>query len=222
MLRVVIADDHLLVREGLQRILESTHDLDLAGIASDGDGLLAMVERTRPDIVVTDVRMPPSGEGEGIRVANELSGRFPEIAVLALSQYADPAYARAFFRHGASSRGYLLKDRLLAPRELLAAIIEVGGGGTVIDSSIVDALVSLRSQDGSFRLSALTPREREVLAEVAGGKSNSAIARSLVITRRSVEHHITAIFAKLDLPAEEEVSRRVQATLLYLADRDSV
>jgi DNA-binding NarL/FixJ family response regulator len=218
--RVAIAEDHLLVREGLQRILESSDEIDLVAIAGDGDALLEAVERTQPDVVVTDVRMPPN-DGDGIRIANELRGRFPQIAVLALSQYADPAFALALFRDGASGRGYLLKDRLAQPRELLAAISDVAVGGSVVDPLIVDALVSLRSRAESSPLRSLTARELEVLAEVAAGKSNAAIARALVITRRAVEHHITSIFSKLDMPGEAVVSRRVQATLLYLAERGS-
>lgn len=219
--RVVIAEDHLLVREGLERILESSDEVELVGTAVDGEALLESVERARPDVVVTDVRMPPLDENEGIRVAGELRRRFPEIAVLAISQYADPAYAMALFRDGARGRGYLLKERLSSPGELLSAIVEVAGGGSAVDPLIVDALVAQRSRTETSALGSLTAREHEVLAGVAAGKSNAAIAHSLVITRRAVEHHIASIFAKLHLPSEQEVSRRVQATLLYLAERDS-
>ena len=219
--RVVIAEDHLLVREGLERILASSDDVELVGTAVDGEALLESVERARPDVVVTDVRMPSSDAHDGIRIAGELRRRFPEVAVLAISQYADPAYAFALFRDGARGRGYLLKERLTAPGELVAAIVEVASGGSAVDPLIVDALVAERSRGESSPLAALTAREHEVLAEVAAGKSNAAIASSLVITRRAVEHHIASIFAKLHLPSEQEVSRRVQATLLYLADRDS-
>jgi DNA-binding NarL/FixJ family response regulator len=219
--RVVIAEDHLLVREGLERILASSDDVELVGTAVDGEALLESVERARPDVVVTDVRMPSSDAHDGIRIAGELRRRFPEVAVLAISQYADPAYAFALFRDGARGRGYLLKERLAAPGELVAAIVEVASGGSAVDPLIVDALVAERSRGESSPLAALTAREHEVLAEVAAGKSNAAIASSLVITRRAVEHHIASIFAKLHLPSEQEVSRRVQATLLYLADRDS-
>jgi DNA-binding NarL/FixJ family response regulator len=219
--RVVIAEDQLVVREGLQRILEMSDEIDLVGIVGDGDALLEAVERVRPDVVLIDARMLTPDEGEGIRLANELGTRFPEIAVLALSHDADPAHARAFFREGASGRGYLLQEHLMAPRELLDAIVEVAGGRSVVDPEIIDALVSLRSRAASSPLRSLSVREREVLAEIAGGKSNAAIGRSLEITRRAVERHVTSIFSKLDLPSEENVSRRVQATLLYLADRDS-
>ena len=218
--RVVIAEDHLLVREGMQRILEAAHDVEVVAAVADGDELEAAIERERPDVVVTDVRMPPSGEAEGIRVARDGRERYPEMGVVVLSQYADPAYALALFRDGSSRRGYLLKDRLTAPGELVAAIADVAGGGSVVDPVVVEALVSSRLQAEASPLRALTTREHEILSELAAGKSNAAIARTLVITRRSVEHHITAIFAKLGLPDETEVSRRVRATLLYLADRD--
>jgi DNA-binding NarL/FixJ family response regulator len=219
--RVVIAEDHLLVREGLERILESSADVALVGSAVDGEALLESVERARPDVVVTDVRMPPLLENEGIRLAGELRRRFPEVAVLAISQYADPAYAMALFRDGAGGRGYLLKERLAAPGELVAAIVEVARGGSAVDPLIVDVLVAEHSRGESSPLGSLTAREHEVLAGVAAGKSNAAIARSLVITRRAVEHHIASIFSKLHLPSEQEVSRRVQATLLFLAARDA-
>jgi DNA-binding NarL/FixJ family response regulator len=218
--RLVIAEDHLLVREGLQRILETSDEIDLVGIVGGGDALLEMVERVRPDVVLSAASR--SDAGEGIRLAGELSTRHPEIAVLALVRHADATHARAFFRAGANGRGYLLQERLMAPRELLDAIVQVAGGGSVVDPQVIDALVSLRSRAASSPLRSLSVREREVLAEVAGGKSNAAIGRSLAITRRAVERHVTSIFSKLDLPSEENVSRRVQATLLYLADRDSL
>jgi DNA-binding NarL/FixJ family response regulator len=219
--RVVIAEDHLLVREGMQRILETSREVVLAAAVADGDALEAAIVRERPDVVVTDVRMPPSDDAEGIRVARDGRERFPEMGVLVLSQYADPAYALALFRDGSSRRGYLLKDRLLAPGELVEAICDIAAGGSVVDPVIVEALVSSRLQAEASPLRTLTRREREILAELAAGKSNAAIAQSLVITRRAVEHHITAIFAKLGLPDESEVSRRVRAALLYLADRDA-
>jgi DNA-binding NarL/FixJ family response regulator len=218
----VIAEDHLLVREGMQRILEASRDVEVVAAVADGDALDAAIERERPDVVVTDVRMPPSDEAEGIRVALDGRERYPEMGVLLLSQYADPAYALALFRDGSRGRGYLLKDRLAAPGQLLAAIADVAGGGSVVDPLVVEALVSSRLAAEASPLRTLTGRERQILAELAAGKSNAAIARTLVITRRAVEHHITAIFAKLGLPDETEVSRRVRAALLYLADRDGV
>jgi DNA-binding NarL/FixJ family response regulator len=206
----------------MQRILEASGDVDVVAAVADGDALDAAIERERPDVVVTDVRMPPSDEAEGIRVALGGRERYPEMGVLVLSQYADPAYALALFRDGSRGRGYLLKDRLGAPGELLAAIVDVAGGGSVVDPLVVEALVSSRLAAEASPLRTLTVRERQILAELAAGKSNAAIAGTLVITRRAVEHHITAIFAKLGLPDETEVSRRVRAALLYLADRDGV
>jgi DNA-binding NarL/FixJ family response regulator len=219
-LRVVIAEDNLLVREGVQRILETSAEVQVVASVSDGDALIEAVDRQRPDVVVTDVRMPPSDADEGLRVARVLRRRHPDVGVLVLSQYAEPAYAFALFREGSSGRGYLLKQRLGSPRELLAAVREVAASGTVVDPAVVDALLVAHERPETSAVRSLTARQRAVLAELATGKSNAAIARSLVITQRAVEHHVTAIFTKLGLPDEAEVSRRVVAALLYLAERD--
>jgi DNA-binding NarL/FixJ family response regulator len=219
MIRVVLADDNLLVREGVQRMLDREPELEVVAVCGDRDSLLEAVERERPDVVVTDIRMPPSLNDEGIQVANLLRDSHPEVGVIVLSQYGDAAYVLSMLERGSARRGYLLKERLAAREQLVAGIIEVAAGGSVIDAEVVDALVTGRRQGEESPLRHLTPREYQVLAEIAAGKSNSAIARSLVITKRAVERHIGAIFAKLDLPAEAEVSRRVSATLLFLADR---
>jgi DNA-binding NarL/FixJ family response regulator len=221
MLRVVIADDHLLVREGLSRILEESGDVRVVAAVADGDALIAAVQRELPDVVVTDIRMPPSDADEGVRVAADLRDSHPEVGVVLLSQYADPGYALAVFREGSARRGYLLKNRLSDPRMLLAAIANVASGGSIVDPLIVEVLVQSRSRAESSPLRALTTRELQVLSVIAEGKSNSAIAGHLVITQRAVEHHISAIFAKLALPDEREASRRVMATLLYLAERET-
>jgi DNA-binding NarL/FixJ family response regulator len=219
MIRVVLADDNLLVREGVQRMLDRAPELEVVAVCGDRDSLLEAVERERPDVVVTDIRMPPTLNDEGIQVANLLRDSHPELGVIVLSQYGDAAYVLSMLERGSARRGYLLKERLAAREQLVAGITEVAAGGSVIDAEVVDALVSGRKQGEESPLWHLTPREYQVLAEIAAGKSNSAIARSLVITKRAVERHIGSIFAKLDLPAEGEVSRRVSATLLFLADR---
>jgi len=220
MVKVVLADDSLLVREGVQHILDDAADIEVVAVCDDRDSLLEPVERKLPDVVLTDVRMPPSGRDEGIQVANLLRESHPEIGVIVLSQYGDPGYVLALLERGSARRGYLLKDRLAVGEQLVAGILEVAAGGSVIDAKVVDTLVGARADDDASALRRLTPREREILAHVASGKSNGAIAKELVITKRAVERHIGSIFAKLDLPAEAEVSRRVTAALLFLADRE--
>jgi DNA-binding NarL/FixJ family response regulator len=216
-IRVVLADDNLLVREGIMHVLEHLDEIEVVGSSEDQDGLLRTIEEQTPDVVVTDIRMPPTHGMEGIEIANELRRTHPKTAVIMLSHYSDPEYALALLERGSARRGYLLKDGLGDPDQLVAAIKQVAAGGSVIDPQVVEQLVAQRLRDDSSPLNRLTPREHEVLAEVASGKSNAAIARSLVITKRAVERHISAIFAKLDLPDEQEASRRVTAALLYLS-----
>ena len=208
----------MLVREGVQRILEAEPRLEVVGVYGDREALLSAIEGDRPDVVITDLRMPPTQSDEGIAIAHALRETHPEIGVIVLSQYADPAYVMALLEGGSARRGYLLKDRLADRRRLIEAIDEVAGGGSIIDGDVVDALVSAQVGKSRSRLEVLTPRELEILGEVASGKSNAAIARSLVITKRSVEHHIGSIFSKLDLADESEVSRRVTATLVFLSE----
>jgi DNA-binding NarL/FixJ family response regulator len=218
--RVVLADDHLLVREGIQRILATSPDVEMVGAVSDGDALRDAIEELNPDVIVTDIRMPPSGRDEGLQIADTLRSKHPTTGLLVLSQYADPGYALALFSHGSNGRGYLLKDRLGDGQQLLAAIVGIAAGGSVIDPMVIEVLLSERSRAERSLLRTLTPREQEILAELASGKSNAAIARELFITRRSVEHHVSAIFSKLALAEEADISRRVHATLLFLADRE--
>jgi DNA-binding NarL/FixJ family response regulator len=218
--RIVVADDSLLIREGVQRILEAEPRLELVGMYADLDTLLAAVEDDRPDVVLTDLRMPPTQRDEGIAIADALRRAHPEVGVIVLSQYADPGYVVALLEGGSARRGYLLKERLADRQKLIDAIDEVAAGGSVIDGDVVDALVAAQTAKERSPLDVLTPRELEILAEVAAGKSNAAIAQSLVISKRAVEHHIGSIFSKLDLPDESEVSRRVTATLLFLAESD--
>jgi DNA-binding NarL/FixJ family response regulator len=215
-IRVVYADDSFLMRQALEAVLERLDGVEVVAGCLDGDTLLAAVEEQRPDVVVTDMRMPPSGDEEGIRVANRLRQRHPSIGVVVLTQYAEPRYGLELLEAGTEGRGYLLKERVNDPRELHGAIETVAHGGSVFDPAMVRLLVGGGPVGGSA-LDELTPRERQVLAEMAQGKSNAAIAEDLVLTKKAIERHIGAIFLKLGLPNEHMVSRRVTAVLLYLA-----
>jgi len=220
-LRLVIAEDSYLVREGLSQLLESDPRLDLAAVAEDGHSLLEAIERESPDVVLTDIRMPPFRDQEGIEIAAQLRATHPEIGVVVLSQYADPEFALALFESGSEGRAYLLKERVRDMAEIVAALVAVAEGGSVIDPKIVDSLIAERSRAHDSALAHLTTREREVLAEVAAGKSNAAIASSLYLTKRAVEKHINAIFMKLNLRDADSVSRRVKAALMFLAEDHS-
>jgi len=216
--RVVIADDTLLVREGLLRLLESEPEIEVVATCEDGDSALAAVDEHRPDVLVTDIRMPPSNRAEGVAIAKKLRTSHPEVGVVVLSQYVDPAYALALFDSGSERRGYLLKDRVSGSRALGDAIRAVAEGGAFVDPQVVDALIAARARQSASPLAQLTDRELDVLRLMATGLGNGAIARSLDVGRRAVERHINSIFAKLDLQPEGEVSRRVAATLIYLAN----
>jgi DNA-binding NarL/FixJ family response regulator len=219
-IRVVLAEDNTLLREGIARLLERADDIELVGTASDRPELEALIEATSPDLVVTDIRMPPTGTDEGIQIAANLRVERPEVGVVVLSQYADPAYALALLEGGSEGRAYLLKERVSEVDELLAAIREVAAGGSVIDSKVVESLVSTKRPSTSD-VDRLTPREREILSEMAQGKSNAAIATTLVLSTRAVEKHTNSIFSKLGLSEEIDLNRRVKAVLLYLADAAS-
>jgi DNA-binding NarL/FixJ family response regulator len=214
-IRVVAAEDSFFAREGIVSILGDIDDVELIEMSGDLDELRDAVERTSPDIVLTDIRMPPTNTDEGIRFAAELREQHPEMGVVVLSQHAEPRYAMALFNAGSDRRAYLLKERLHDKSELSRALHDVAAGGSLVDSRVVDKLVSARQQDDS-ELTRLTPREIEILALIAEGRSNGSIAASLEITKRAVERHINAIFLKLDLGKPEDVSRRVKAALLYL------
>lgn len=218
-LRVVVAEDHVLVREGLIRLVEAQEDLSVVGVAEDLDSLLALCESEKPDVVVTDIRMPPTGTDEGIQAASRLRDLLPEAGVVVLSQFASPGYALTLFERGSERRAYLLKERLADAGELARAIREVAGGGSVVDAKVVEELVTRRASSSAAGLDRLTPREREVLAEMAQGRSNHAIAANLVLSERAVEKHSNSIFSKLGLSEEPDVNRRVKAVLLFLADR---
>jgi DNA-binding NarL/FixJ family response regulator len=218
-IRVVLADDSYLVREAIMHVLDTEPGFDLVATCEDGDSLVAAVEAERPDVVLTDIRMPPSGDDEGITVANRLRATHPEIGVVVVSQYANPRYGVALLEGGSERRAYLLKERLHDRAQLTGALVTVADGGSVIDSKVVEALIFAQIRDENSPLSELTPRELEILSEIAQGKSNQAIADQLVLSKRAVEKHINAIFLKLDLTRDEDVSRRVKAALIYLAQR---
>ena len=215
-IRVIIADDSYLMREALERVLSRAPEVELIGVYDRGDTLVAAVERDLPDVVVIDVRMPPSGDDEGIRVARSLRRRHPGIGVVVLSQYAEPRYGIGLLQDGAEGRAYLLKEHISDGEELATAIGVVARGGSVMDPGMVGLL--MRSGSARSALAQLTAREREVLSHMATGKSNGAIAASLVLSKRAVEKHVGAIFMKLGLVDEEEVSRRVSAVLAYLSE----
>jgi DNA-binding NarL/FixJ family response regulator len=216
-IRVVVAEDNALLRDGIRRILESQDDLEMVAACGSLDELYEAVETQAPDVVVTDIRMPPTGTDEGIRAAAALRSRQPGLGVVVLSQYVSPQYAVALLDQGSAGRAYLLKDRVADVDDLVEAIRVVARGGSVIDPNVVDELVRARAQGGGSPLQHLTPREREVLAEMASGKSNAAIAGSLFLSERAVEKHINSMFSKLHLVEEADINRRVKAVLLYLA-----
>jgi DNA-binding NarL/FixJ family response regulator len=217
--RVVLAEDAYLVREGVRRLLETQPDIEVVAVCGSFDELLATVAADPPDVVLTDIRMPPTGTDEGIQVAVELRETAPEVGVVVLSQHVEPAYALALLEGGSAGRAYLLKDRLRDSTVLTRAIREVADGGSLVDPVVVDQLVAARAQREDSPLRELTERELPILAMIAEGRSNAAIADELVVTKRAVERHINAIFLKLGLREDEDVSRRVKAALLYLADQ---
>ena len=219
-IRLVVADDHLLVREGVRRLLETEPDLEIAAVCEDLDSLLAAVEKEHPDVVVTDIRMPPANGDEGIQAAQRLRTTDPDVGVVVLSQYATPSYALALLEGGSAGRSYLLKERIQDPGELVSAIRAVASGGSVIDPKVVEALVAEDARGERSPLKSLTEREQDVLREMAAGKSNAAIGESLFLAERSVEKVIHAIFLKLGLTWEPSVNKRVKAVILYLADSD--
>ena len=216
-LRIVVADDSYLVREALTHLLGDTPELELVATCEDGDALLAAVDAELPDAILTDIRMPPSREDEGIAIANRLRETHPSIGVVVVSQYATPQYALALLEHGSDGRAYLLKERLSDRAQLIAALRAVAAGGSVVDSKVVDELIAARMRASASPLGELTPRELEILSEIAQGKTNQAIAEQLFLTKRAVEKHINAIFLKLGLTSAEDFSRRVKAALIYLA-----
>jgi DNA-binding NarL/FixJ family response regulator len=216
-IRVVLGEDSFLAREAIEGVLQRTDGIELVAACSDLDSLRATIDETLPDVVVTDIRMPPDNSDEGIRLAAELRSKHPEIGVVVLSQYAEPLYATVLLEEGSERRAYVLKESVKDRAELGRALKTVAEGGSVVDPIVVEQLVEARGRREDAHLEALTPRELEILGMIAEGQSNAAIAEKLVITKRAVERHINSIFLKLDLRDAEDVSRRVMAALRYLA-----
>jgi DNA-binding NarL/FixJ family response regulator len=217
-IRLVLAEDNYLVREGVRRLLETEPDIEVAAVCGDLDSLLAAVDAERPDVVITDIRMPPGGADEGIQAAERLRDTNPEVGVVVLSQYTNPSYALALLQGGSARRAYLLKERVEDLGQIVAAIRAVAAGDSLIDPKVVEALVAENARDAGSPLNELTPRERDVLREMAEGKNNAAIADALFLTERSVEKVIHSIFLKLGLTWETAVHKRVKAVILYLAE----
>ena len=217
-IRIVLAEDQYLVREGLRRLLEARDGLEVVSVCGDLGSLLAQVDAERPDVVVTDIRMPPGNLDEGIQAATRLRETNPEVGVVVLSQYVSPGYLPALLHGGSQRRAYLLKERVKDLDQLVAAIQDVADGGSVFDPKVVEALVAENARSEDSPLNDLTPRERDVLREMAEGKNNAAIAAALVLTERSVEKVIHSIFLKLGLTWETAVHKRVKAVVLYLAE----
>ena len=218
MIRVALAEDNVLLREGISRLVAADDDFELVGVAADLPQLLALAGQQQPDVVVTDIRMPPTGTDEGIKAAAWLRENLPKTGVVVLSQYVAPQYALALLEHGSDGRAYLLKERLSDRAQLVAALRAVADGGSVVDAKVVESLIAARARHDASPVADLTPREREILSEIAQGKTNQAIAEQLFLTKRAVEKHINAIFVKLGLSQNEDVSRRVKAALIYLAE----
>jgi len=219
-LRVILAEDSYLVREGIRMLIEEEDDLLLLASCNDYESLLAAVDEHEPDVVITDIRMPPTNTDEGIRAARQLRERHPTVGVVVLSQYVEPAWALELLEQGSAGRGYLLKERVGDLDELTRAVCAIAEGGSVIDPQVVDALVAARMQRERSLLARLTERELEVLGRIAQGHNNAGIAALLHLSERAVEKHINSIFSKLDLSGEDgQVHRRVRAVLLYLAEQ---
>jgi DNA-binding NarL/FixJ family response regulator len=215
---LVFAEDSFIVREGVRAVIESVDGLELVATVEDYDELMAATERERPDVVITDIRMPPTRTDEGIRAAREIRKAYPDTGVLVLSQYVEPDYALRLFEDGSDRLGYLLKERVGDVDQLIDGLKRVAEGGSVIDPKVVDALIVGRTSARESKLTRLTERETEVLEQLATGKSNAAIAEELYLSVRAIEKNVNSIFTKLDLLPEPETNRRVRAVLMYLAE----
>jgi DNA-binding NarL/FixJ family response regulator len=215
-LRVLVADDDYLVREGARSVLSSVPGVDVVGVAADPDELAAQIHETNPQVVVLDIRMPPTYRMEGIEAAHRIRSEHAGLGVVILSQHADPEYALEFLRDGSAGRAYLLKERLGNPAQLVEAIREVAAGGSVLDPRVVDGLIKAQRRRAHSRLQDLTEREQEVLGLMASGRNNAAIARDLVLSEGAVEKHINSIFHKLGLSDQLDVNHRVRAVLFFL------
>jgi len=215
-LRVLVVDDDYLVREGARSVLSSVPGVEVVGTAASPVELIHQIDETSPQVVILDIRMPPTYRMEGIEAAHEVRQKHPDLGIVILSQHADPEYALEFLRDGSAGRAYLLKERLGDPAQLVEAIREVAAGGSVLDPKVVDGLLEAQRRRAHSRLQGLTEREHEVLGLMASGRNNSAIAREIVISERAVEKHINAIFRKLGLNDQLDVNQRVAAVLFFL------
>jgi DNA-binding NarL/FixJ family response regulator len=220
-LRVVIAEDSMLMREGIRQVVSRDTGLELVAVCEDLPALRTVLDEHELDVLVTDVRMPPTFTDEGIQIAVELRRSHPAVGVVVLSQYAEPAYANSLLGGGSAGRAYILKERISEPGQLADAIRTVAAGGSVVDPTIVDLLVAASTRVAHSPLSALTTRELQVLDLVAQGKSNAGVATALTLTERAVEKHINAVFAKLGLGVTPDLNRRVAAVLLHLSERQA-
>lgn len=222
-LRIALAEDNYIVREGLEQLLGGDEEIEVLASCADMSSLLAAVAANPPDVVLTDIRMPPDGDDAGIQIAARLRETHPEIGVVVLSQYSEPGFVLRLLDSGSEGRAYLLKERIAERSELTRAIRAVADGGSVIDPKIVEVLVQARARSESSPLADMTPRELDVLAAVAEGKSNAAIAAELVLSKRAIEKHINAIFLKLGLTYSadaEQISKRVKAALIFLGESE--
>lgn len=215
-MRVVIADDEYLVREGVQRVLGAVTGIEVVGTASDPDELIAAIEATSPDAVLVDIKMPPTHRAEGVEAARRIRRDYPEIGVVMLSQYADPEYALELLQGGSTGLAYLLKERLGRPNQLAEALFEVANGGSILDPKVVDALMGAQRRRSRSKIHGLTARELEVLELMATGRTNAGIASRLFLSQRAVEKHCNAIFRKLGLNEELDINQRVAAVLFFL------
>jgi DNA-binding NarL/FixJ family response regulator len=218
---VVIAEDSLLVRAGIEALLRTEDGVEVVGVHTGYEALMAHVDRDQPDVVVTDIRMPPTSTDEGIRAAAALRRTHPNVGVVVLSQFLDPTYLLRLVADGSSRRGYLLKEQVSEPGQLVTAVLTIAAGGSFIDPVVVESLLSAEVRHAGTPLKRLTPRERETLAEVAEGKSNLAIAAGFYVSERAIEKHINAIFGKLDLLDDRDANRRVKAVLMFLSQGSS-
>ena len=214
-MRVVVADDAVILREGLARLLTEA-GLEIAGLAGDADELVSLVERERPDVAIVDIRMPPTHTDEGLRAAKEIRARAPATGILVLSQHVRASYALELLSEGSEGVGYLLKERVSDVTELVRALNDVARGGSALDPKIVEGLMLRRPDEASSPLRGLTEKERAVLEQMASGRTNASISRTLYMSERSVEKHISAVFLKLGLDDEGESNRRVMAVLAFV------
>lgn len=216
-IRVVVAEDYDVMREGLRHKIESASDLELVGICEEYESLISTLDRELPDVLLTDIRMPPTGAEEGIRASEHLRKIHPKAGVVLLSNHDEPAYVYEFFKEGTSGRAYLLKERWGNAEHILSAIREVASGRSSVDPKVVEVLIEAQSWEKTSPLRFLSPRESDVLREMAHGKNNAGIAQALYISLRAVEGHVNAIFSKLSLSQERDIDRRVKAVLLFLS-----